>query len=173
MRYLERITNVAIIVAVVVFLAVVARNQLFPRKVVRPTLKTVPIGSTITLPGIHFSAQRNSLILGISTTCHFCQDSLPFYKRLVSELHGQMDIIAVLPQSQAEAEAFVKAGGLTGTQVISANLGKIGIYATPTLLLVDNKGKVKSAWVGELDSLRQQQIISALLPGGSSAVPQG
>ena len=178
METIERIANVAIILAVAVFLAVVVRNQFFPTKVASP-YPTSPYanmakaGSTITLPGVHFSPQRESLVLGISTTCHFCQDSLPFYKKLTSKLQGRVNVIAVLPQDQAEAEAFVKKAGLVGTQVVSDNLGNIGVYGTPTLMIVNGKGKVQSTWVGELTQDRQKQLMAALLPNGATAVPRG
>lgn len=97
-------------------------------------------------------------------TCRFCRDSLPFYKQLTERLQGKVNVIAVLPQSQPEADAFVRDAGLKATQVISDNLGKIGIYGTPTLMLLDEQGKVKPTWVGELDSGRQQELIRALLP---------
>lgn len=172
MKYIERIANIAIIVAVAVFLTVIVRNQFFPRKLAPPGSATPQVGSTVSLPGIHFPAQKDSLLLGISTTCHYCRDSLPFYKELSSELQGKVNVIAVLPQDQATAEAFVKAGGLTSTQVVSANLANLGINATPTLVIVDSKGKVKSASLGELDPVRQKQMIAALLPNSPSAVPQ-
>jgi thioredoxin-related protein len=123
------------------------------------------------LPGVRFPTQRDSLLLGISATCHFCKASLPFYKQLVAQLQGKVDIIAVLPQSQPEAESFIKDAGLNGIRVVSAKLRTIGIYGTPTLLLVDSKGKVKSAWVGELDNTRERQLISTVVPSGTSIGP--
>lgn len=171
MKYIERTANIAVIIAVAVFLTITVHSQFFQWKDVPTRPKLAPIGSTFTLPGVHYPAQRDSLVIGISTTCHFCQDSMPFYKKLTSELNGKVNVIAVLPQSQAEAEAFVKTAGLTSTQVVSANLSSIGINATPTLVLVDAKGKVKSTWVGELDAVRQKQMTATILLNNGSAVP--
>jgi hypothetical protein len=69
---------------------------------------------------------------------------MPFYKGLADQLQGRLDLVAVLPQTQIEAENYVKAAGLSDARVVSSNLGSIGVYATPTLLLVDSTGKVKS-----------------------------
>lgn len=174
MKYIERIANLAIIVAVVFFLGAMVRgNLLQQRPTPAPRRADVQVGSTISLPGVHFPAQRDSLLLGISTTCHYCKDSLPFYRQLTARLQGRVSVIAVLPQSQPEAEAFMRDAGLTGVQVVSEKLSNIGVYGTPTLLLVDDKGKVKSAWVGELDSGREQSLISAILPNDTNAVPRG
>lgn len=172
MKVIERIANLAIIVAVAVFLVLVAKGKFFrSAPAVPPRSAMAQVGSTVSLPGVHFPAQRDSLLLGISATCHFCRDSLPFYKQLTAQLQGKVSVIAVLPQKQADAEAFIRQAGITGAEVVSANLGSIGVYATPTLLLVDSKGKVKSAWVGEQDQAGQQKILSAVLPAVASAVP--
>jgi hypothetical protein len=175
MKHIEKIANLAIIFAVVVFLVVVVRGgllrQSIPAHPPAPTSATVQIGSTISLPGIQFPAGQDSLLLNISSACHFCKDSLPFYKQLTAQLKGRVNIIAVLPEAQPEAESFITNAGLKGVRVVSAKLSTIGVHATPTLLLVDPKGKVKAAWVGELDSDHQRQLISAVLPNDTEAIP--
>jgi thioredoxin-related protein len=130
------------------------------------------VGKTIHLPGVHFRAQRDSLVLGISTSCHFCNESMPFYKGLANQLKGRLDLVAVLPQAQTEAENYVKAAGLSEARVVSSNLGSIGVYATPTLLLVDSTGKVKSEWVGKLDDATQKKVLATVLPSTTAAVPR-
>lgn len=110
------------------------------------------------------------MVLGISETCHFCRESLPWYKQLTAQLQGKVNVIALLPQPQSEADNFVRGEGLTDTRVVSAGLGSLGIYATPTLMLVDSSGKVKAAWVGKQDEAGQQKILAVLL--SSSAVPR-
>lgn len=173
MKYLDRIANGAIIVAVAVFLVLVARGEFTRHTVKMPGSPGTLVGTTINVPGIHLPSGEESLVLGISTTCHFCKDSLPFYKELTAQAKGKVNVIAVLPQPQTEAEAYVKAAGLTGTEVVSADLARIGVIGTPTLLLVDSAGKVKSAWVGKQDEAGQQKILAAVLPAAGTAVPRG
>jgi hypothetical protein len=174
-KYLDRIANIAIIVAVAVFLGLVARGEFFRHKITLPpsaNSATALVGRNISVPGIHFPEQQESLVLGISANCHFCKDSLPFYRKLPAEASGKVHVIAVLPQPQSEAETFVKDAGLTGTQVVSANLASIGVIGTPTLLLLDGAGKVKSVWIGEQDQAGQQKILAALGPNPANAVPR-
>jgi hypothetical protein len=78
----------------------------------------------------------------------------------------------VLPQTQLEAENYVKAAGLSEARVVSSNLGTLGVYATPTLLLVDSTGKVKSEWVGKLDDAAQKKVLATVLPSTTAAVPR-
>jgi hypothetical protein len=41
----------------------------------------------------------------------------------------------------------------------------IGVEATPTLLLVNKAGVVTNAWVGELQSDQQEQVLADLRKG--------
>ena len=172
MKYLDRIANVAIIVAVAVFLTVVIRGGYLHRVPGPPRAPTSIVGSTINLPGVRFPSRQYSLVLGISASCHFCEASLPFYRQLTEQLQGKVNLIAVLPQSQNEADAFIKKAGLSGTRVISENLDSIGVDATPTLLLIDGSGKVKNSWVGEQDKVGEEKILAAALPRVAAAVPR-
>ena len=90
---------------------------------------------------------------------------------LSDELQGRLTFIAVLPQTQPDAVNYLKGAGLFQVQAVSANLGSIGVYATPTLLLIDSHGKIKSAWVGKQDEAGQRKILAALLPQPAAARP--
>jgi hypothetical protein len=158
MKRLENASNIAVIIAVVVLLVMVGRNEY--RSYILSHPARALIGRTITLPGVRFPSQRKTLILAISTNCHFCQESQPFYKTLIDRANGRVDIIAVLPQSLAEAQLYVQKSLAPSVQVVSARLDSVGVGGTPTLLLVDQAGKVEQAWIGKLDDQRQQQVES-------------
>ncbi|HEY0796171.1 MAG TPA: redoxin family protein [Acidisarcina sp.] len=159
MKRLENISNVAVIVAVLVFLGAMARNEFGTHK--QPDMSAgALIGKTVALPGVRFPEKTKSLVLAISTTCHYCKESEPFYRDLLARSAGKVKVVAVLPQSQAEAQAFVKDEEMPSMQVVSAQLDSIGVHATPTLLLVDERGRVQNAWIGKLDEKGQQDVLS-------------
>lgn len=163
MKYLDRIANLAILVAVAVFLTLVIRGEISRRTAALARSPSALVGKTIRLPGVPFPAQHDSLVLGISAQCHFCNESLPFYKQLADSLQGRLDVFAVVPQTQAEAGKYLADAGLSGVHGVSADLGSINVYATPTLLLVDSTGKVKNAWVGKQDEAGQRKILAVVL----------
>ncbi len=99
---LDKIANISIIVAVVVFLIIISRNEFFRHAPAPPGSPAALIGKTIGVPGVHFTARQDPLILGVSATCHFCKDSLPFYRELTQQAQGRLNVIAVLPQAQPE-----------------------------------------------------------------------
>jgi len=160
MKKLETAANVAIIFAVIVFLFVVGRGEY--RKYVETRPAKALIGQTIGLPGFRFASPGKTLVLAISTTCHFCRDSEPFYRDLAEKSHGRVAFVAVLPQALEEARGYVQQSIAPSVHVVSARLDSIGVRGTPTLLLVDGNGKVQNAWVGKLDDNGQRQVRSLL-----------
>lgn len=167
MKYLERIANIAIIVAVVVFLGLVVKGE-FSRRNAPQFAAQGPspnlVGTTVRLPGVQFPKDRSSLLLVVSTECHFCKDSLPFYKDLTAKSRGRLNVVAVLPQPQAEAQKFLQDAGVEANQVVTATPDTLGVRGTPTVMLVDGSGKVKQVWLGRLDLKGEKSLLAAALP---------
>jgi thiol-disulfide isomerase/thioredoxin len=167
MKWLDRTANIAVIVAVAVFLFIAARNDFFaPKPQPQANPEKELAGTTISLPGISFADGHDSLVLVVSTTCHFCQESLPFYKQLSEKVHGKVDLIAVIPEPETEARKFLADAGVQPEQVVKAIPGSIGVRGTPTVLFVDGKGTVKNVWKGRLDEEGQKQLLATVLPHG-------
>lgn len=165
-KYLDRFTNIAIIVAIAVFLTLAIRGDFAIRdsRPSSPAISQELIGKIISLPGVEFSKDRGTLLIVMSIGCHFCKESLAFYKELADRFKGNVDIIAALPEPQAEARKFLHDAGVVPNQIVTANLGDMGVRGTPTVLLVDGSGRVKRVWAGRLDQQGQQALIAAVQP---------
>ena len=163
MRFLEKAANVSMILAVAVFLVLVSRGELARHRLPDTSPKAL-VGKTLNLPGVHFPQDRDSLVLAISSSCHFCKESLPFYRELGERSDGRLNLVAVMPQTEPEARSYIQGAAVRATQVVSANLDSIGVRATPTILLVNGAGKVQNAWVGLLDEKAQQSLLAVVLP---------
>jgi hypothetical protein len=162
MKVLEKVANVSVILGVAVFLVLAFRGELAKRRPHNSSPESL-VGKTIKLPGVAFPLEHNSLVLALSTTCHFCRESLPFYKDLSERSSGRLNVVAVLPQPQLEAQAYIQEAAIKATQVVSTSLDDIGVHGTPTVLLVDGTGKVRTAWAGLLDEKAQQKLLAAAL----------
>jgi hypothetical protein len=162
MKRLETITNVVVIIAAVALVVFLGHQEWIRHN--SPSMATARSleGKTIHLPGVQFAAQSRTLVMAISTQCHFCRDSEPFYKELAEKSAGRVKLIAVLPQPHGEAEQYVHRAIAPSIQVVSTPLDSLGVTGTPTLLLVDGSGRVQKAWVGKLDGPSQQQVQSLL-----------
>jgi hypothetical protein len=162
MKRLETIANISVIVAALVLVVFLGQME-WQRHHESAAPRKALIGQTVTLPGVQFTAQSRTLVLAISTTCHFCNDSAPFYKDLVAKSQGRLRIVAVLPQPLSEAQPYVRDAIAPSVQVVSSRLDSMGVTGTPTLLLVDSNGKVQQAWVGKLDDQGQRQVQSYVM----------
>ncbi|OFW07493.1 MAG: hypothetical protein A3H96_07080 [Acidobacteria bacterium RIFCSPLOWO2_02_FULL_67_36] len=133
-----------------------------PRPLARPPAPVV--GSELSVAGIQWTTREQTLLLVLSTTCHFCTDSAPFYRRLAEESrrHDRTRLVAVLPQPKTEGAQFLSSLGIRIDEVVQAPLGSVGTRGTPTLILVGRDGKVKKFWMGRLPSERESEVVNAL-----------
>lgn len=116
---------------------------------------------TVSSLDIDWRRSKQTLLLAVSSTCHFCTESAPFYKQLAKE-HGNTRLIAVLPQSIDQGERYLEELGVGVDGVKQVTLSSINIKGTPTLILVDSDGLVVNTWVGKLSEAQQQEVLSKL-----------
>jgi hypothetical protein len=98
-------------------------------------------------------------VLAISTTCHFCKGSVPFYRKLSGT---DVKMLAVLPQPVAEAQQYLGNAGVHVDDVRQVSLNSLGVRGTPTLLIVNDAGVVTDVWVGKLQPDQENQVLTAM-----------
>ena len=110
----EFLANIAIVVVACLLATAVVRTYLLDEARTAPPIKVNPLaeGSRLSFLNIDWKSSERTLILAISTTCHFCSESAPFYKKLIAE-KGNMRLIAVLPQSILQGQAYLHQLGLS------------------------------------------------------------
>ncbi len=59
------------------------------------------------LPDVDWGRNERTLLVAISTQCHFCKESTPFYRKLQEQIGKRLKIVAVLPQPTTAAEQFL------------------------------------------------------------------
>jgi hypothetical protein len=117
------------------------------------------------LPGYRWGDHPKTLVLAIRKGCHFCDSSLPFYKRLSgleknNTLHAHL--LAVMPDDPTAGTADLRAGGVSVDTLFNQPLNSIQVSGTPTLFLVDAKGSIEHSWVGELTPQGEKDVIATL-----------
>jgi hypothetical protein len=101
----------------------------------------------------------------MDTDCGSCQDSVPFYKQLARARNnhpGGARVIAVFPNTEDEVREFVRRNELGLETISSADFVPLKIAGTPTIVLVDNGGKIRDFWLGKLSKDEEQQVIRAV-----------
>jgi len=174
-RILQGLSNIATIFIAFFLCLITIKLFLFPpqdtgilRKsnttVTSVPLQMMPVGKIMPLENIDWKNNKKTLVLYISTTCHFCDESSPFYERLV-EKYGDgknVKLIAVLPQTVEEAKEHLEILEVNIKDIYNARLTSIGVTATPTLLLVDKSGVVTDMWKGKLTGEKEDEVLSKL-----------
>ena len=158
-KSIEKLSNIAVIVVAVVIIFSFLRHDFGSSNRSNPAFKA----STVHLTSITNTPSKLNVVLGISTTCRFCEKNMGFYKKLSGlETPDKIAFYTIFPQPREEANSFLQQKGIHPTGVISSPLSEYSIMGTPTLLLVNSAGKVEHSWVGALDSTRQAEVLQQI-----------
>ena len=160
-RILETTTNIAVLVLCCGIGFLLIRNSLFVKSL--PFQQSSLIGTRLNISGVSWNESSPTVVLALSTQCHFCSESSPFYKLLsqsAAEKHRR--VIAVFPQRVEESKDYLSGKDLRFDQVVSLPLDEVHASGTPTVFLVDNTGKITATWVGKLQADKEHEILSKL-----------
>ena len=159
---LAQVANLATILVSVLLSVVLVKVFLLPQPGPTRDLVQSRVGMNLTeaLPGVDWAGNKRTVFLALSTQCHYCTESAPFFRRIQKETGLKM--LAVLPQAVDESRKYLNGEGVQVDDVKQATLSAIGVSGTPTVLLVDNAGKVANVWQGKLPPDQEGQVLAAL-----------
>jgi hypothetical protein len=132
----------------------------------RPTLLNKPaLGSSLTLANLDWSQADQTLIMAMSTSCHYCSDSGGFYRRLADLVATRpaIRLLAVLPEPVEESQRYLDQLGVKVAAIRRVPLSNLSVSATPTLILADKSGLVNAVWVGRLSPTQEQEVVESLM----------
>jgi hypothetical protein len=165
-QLLEQSTNVAIIVV-----AGVICWSLLSRHVRRQPEQTdvgaeQSVGMSLpSMPGYSWGRQPETLIMAIRVGCHYCANSMPFYRHLSSleESHRLKAHLVIAMQEDSKAEDHeLLSDRLNLDHVFGQSFTSLKVTGTPTLTLVDSHGLVKKVWIGQLSPEGEQDVMSSI-----------
>lgn len=159
-RRIEVIANLAIIfVAISLGVVLISRTLRGYRTTVPESANTANIKEPkIQLPGVDWSKNEQTLVMALSSSCHFCTKSAAFYRLI--RARARVHTIAVLPQDTVEARRYLAGLGVQVDEVLQAPLDSIAVSGTPTLMLVSRDGTVIRTWLGKLPPDLEKEVLS-------------
>ena len=168
-KRIELLANVAIIVVALLLGAVLVKRYLLPQAPSPQAQARIQPGTKLSVPGVEWGKNERTLLLVLSTTCHYCTESSPFYQRLAQEKakKGGVGLVAVLPQSVDESRKYLNGLGVAVDDVRQAGLDTVQVRGTPTLIVADRTGAVVESWVGKLPAEAEAEVLDRFL-GGST-----
>jgi hypothetical protein len=91
--------------------------------------------------------------------------SAPFYAKLLMRIRSlgtDIRAVAVMPEARETAVRYLKDSLLLPFDDVVQRVSGFTPIATPTLLVVDEHGVIKGAWVGLLRPEAESQVITGL-----------
>lgn len=156
MRYLEWTMYALVVVALLFFLQV----TFFAKS-------TVDHGIVDTLPAMleYFHEEQDRLVLIVLTpTCPYCLMSYPFYRTLIAEKSKNIGVIAgIHPNISIELQRrILQKENLSVDTLIALPNQDWGITSVPTIIILDDKARVESVWIGLLDAEQEKNVLSVI-----------
>lgn len=168
-KKVELCANVAIVVVALLLGVVLVKRHLLPAGGAAPPEPPPPIqqGAKLTALDVDWPKSERTLLLVLSEGCRFCTESADFYRRLGGARAGREDLrlIAVLPQEDSAARAYLDRMGVAVDEVKQVALGRVGVRGTPTLIMVDGSGSVEASWVGKLPAEKESEVLARFQAG--------
>lgn len=113
------------------------------------------------LPDYDYADSQQTLIIAINVECSYCNESLHFYHHLAGiNDHSNTQIILTFQNSITEIERYMKENQIDLDTATGVSFSSLKIDTTPTIILVDNKGKVINFWIGKLSPSEEEQIVN-------------
>ncbi len=164
---IELVANISIILVALLLGGVMVQKYFFaaPTVIVNQQLRVEPkIGAKMEVQNVNWSQQAKTLILALQTGCHYCNDSAPFYKRVIETVRDKnVKLVAVFPTDVEKSVAHLKELGLDGAmEVQQSSLSSLQVSGTPTLILTNEKGEITDYWVGRLSPDKETEVLNKL-----------
>ena len=111
---IELVANIAIILIAILLGYFLIQRFVFQQnpQPQKPPAEIVK-GTKISLPEVDWQANQKTLILALQKGCHFCSESMSFYKTLVEKAKEKgVKLVAVLPNSREEGSQYLRENGV-------------------------------------------------------------
>ncbi len=159
---IELAAQVVIAIAVVIAAGVLVKRNVWPGPASgsRPGISA---GERLNIPNVDWVQNKKSLVFFLKKDCPYCTSSAGLYRQLVEDASKRnVKCIAVFPNTPEDARKYLQYLELPIDNVYTGPLGEARISGTPTVVFVDDKGIVKSVWIGAQTD-REQEMRDKLL----------
>jgi hypothetical protein len=163
-RQANSLANLVLGLAAVFFFITATRQVLLERSRSAPI---VPLRAGVALPdvGLKWNPSTRTIVVALAEDCPYSAQSAPFYNRLSQNRSAAVTIAAIVPRETRSAGILLNRVGLKVEQFAKADLGRLGVVGTPTVLSVDARGIILATWIGVLADAQQQQVLTHMQTG--------
>jgi hypothetical protein len=167
MTKLETATHISLIALCCLAGGLLIEQRFFRAPETQPGPARTLVGREVQLPGADWHAAPISVLLQISSTCPYCNASMPFYQQLMAVRQARTAKVPVIVAS-TDAVAIMRKH-LEDEQVTVDKVlhSRPDVFAavTPTVYIVDSHGVVQRAFVGKLDAAGEKELLAIVERG--------
>jgi hypothetical protein len=115
------------------------------------------------LPAVNYASSPRTLVLFVHSQCHYCSESMSFYKTLLAEQHPRVKIVVAGREPESMLRSYLHDHGIEPPFVSALN-GDADprLRITPTIFAVTSAGTIEKVWIGLLDNARQASVTATL-----------
>ena len=160
-RKLELVTNAAIAGCCVLLAVTLVRYYWIPSSL-NSRGHQMQVGDPVAISGINW--RTNGKTLALQTSCHFCTESAPFYKRLseATATRRGLQMVAVFPQPVDVSAQYLSQLDVPIHSILQVRFVDMRVVGTPTILLVDASGRIERFWIGKLGKADEDAVLSVI-----------
>ena len=140
-RVIEVAANVATLVVAILLTVILVRNY-FPTPSPRlsanaasvtPTQPTA-VGTDLSkrLSGVGWNKEGSTLVLALSTHCHFCKESSAFFRRITASVGKDVKVVGLLPEPVSDAKSYLSDEGIHLDEIEQTSMDKVGVRVRHT-----------------------------------------
>jgi hypothetical protein len=166
---LELTANISVIVSAIMLSVFLVHNWNSQQRALEAQRPYKPGDHISTIKGLTNDHSSATLLLVLRSTCRFCNESVPFYRRLLDQVsHAQVKSVALMFDRQDIGVAYIAKVGLQVHQVLPVTNDSFAsrVSGTPTLILLDKSGVVVNSWVGKISADAEQDVIRVVKAAG-------
>ncbi len=155
-KYVSRFVNIgiAVLLLILAYLSL-DKSDLLPR-----WSTTIAPGKAVSLPGLD-EAKPKILAVFLQSNCEYEKNDADFYLALWKASTGRADFSVVSVYHQTNGTDPAGETGANSFPRLAANFKELGIEATPTLAIIEDK-RVTRVWRGMLSYQQQHEVMDQL-----------
>ena len=163
----KRASEIFLLVLLVLAIGAQVRKRAFSESVPEPKPGLLA-GERVEAPaGVDFGRREQTLLITLAPKCSYCVESLPFYRRLSALPSGARDRVQLVglvrhPEDLAAEARSLDQYRVALDQLVQWDFRSMGVYGTPTLVLLGPGGQVRKVWRGLLSAREEVEVLSTL-----------
>jgi peroxiredoxin len=122
------------------------------------------------LAEVSFGTSAVTVALVVQSSCRFCGDSMPFYRRLAKlRSAGNVQIVAVSLEPVDALREYVKKNEVDVDHVGHLTGLELQTTGTPTLVVIGRDGTVRGSWLGRLSASQESDVLKMISHTGRAS----